>query len=198
MFTGIVESMGIIESVSQDGSNTVFWLSSPISEEFRIDQSVSHNGVCLTVDALEPGRHRVTAVAETLDKTDLGTWKTGSYVNLERSMMMNSRLDGHIVQGHVDTTGRILKITDEKGSWKLRIGFDRSFASLIIEKGSVCMNGISLTVFDISLNEFSLAIIPYTYQHTNLKTRKEGDTVNLEFDIIGKYMNRITAVINHH
>ncbi|HTE27841.1 riboflavin synthase [Flavitalea sp.] len=198
MFTGIVESVGIIESVSLDGGNAVFWLSSPISEEFRIDQSVSHNGVCLTVDALEPGRHRVTAVAETLDKTDLGTWNTGNYVNLERSMMMNGRLDGHIVQGHVDIIGRILAISDENGSWKFRIGFDRSFASLIIEKGSVCLNGISLTVFDITFNEFSVAIIPYTYQHTNLKTRKEGDTVNLEFDVIGKYMNRISAVTNHH
>lgn len=198
MFTGIVESEGIIESVTREGGNAVFWLSSPISQEFRIDQSVSHNGVCLTVDALEPGRHRVTAVAETLDKTDLGTWTTGSYVNLERSMMMNGRLDGHIVQGHVDIIGRILTISDENGSLKFRISFDRSFASLIIEKGSVCLNGISLTVFDITFNEFSVAIIPYTYQHTNLKTRKEGDTVNLEFDIFGKYMNRISAVTNHH
>jgi riboflavin synthase len=196
MFTGIVESLGIIESVTHEGGNAVFWLSSPISDEFKIDQSVSHNGVCLTIDALEPGRHRVTAVAETLNKTDLGTWKAQSFVNLERSLMMNGRLDGHIVQGHVDTTGQILAISAENGSWKFRVRFDRSFASLIIEKGSICMNGISLTVFDTTLNEFSVAIIPYTYQHTTLKTQKNGDVVNLEFDILGKYINRMQMVAN--
>ncbi|MHA4843532.1 riboflavin synthase [Flavitalea antarctica] len=198
MFTGIVESLALIESVTHEAGNAVFWLSSPISAEFGIDQSVCHNGVCLTIEALEPGRHRVTAVAETLKKTDLGTWKAGNYVNLERSMMMNGRLDGHIVQGHVDTTGRIIAISPDEGSWKIRIKFDSSFAPLIIEKGSICMNGISLTVFDITPDEFSVAIIPYTWQNTTLKTQQTGDIVNLEFDVIGKYINRIHTLSNEN
>jgi riboflavin synthase len=191
MFTGIVESLAIIENFREEGGNAVFWLSSPISDEFRIDQSVSHNGVCLTVDALAPGRHRVTAVAETLQKTDLGKWEAGTYVNLERSMMMNGRLDGHIVQGHVDSTAICLSVKDMDGSWVYRFQYPSHFANLIIEKGSICLNGISLTIFDISRDAFSVAVIPYTYNNTNLRALKVNGTVNLEFDMIGKYINRI-------
>jgi riboflavin synthase len=191
MFTGIVESFGIIESVTRDGSNAIFWVSSSISHEFRVDQSVSHNGVCLTVDALEPGRHRVTAIAETLEKTDLGYWIAGSYVNLERSMKMNGRLDGHIVQGHVDSTAICTSVRDHSGSWVYRFQFPPHFGNLIIEKGSICLNGISLTIFDISTDSFSVAVIPYTYNNTNLRSLKVNSKVNLEFDMVGKYINRI-------
>lgn len=191
MFTGIVESQGIIESVTRDRGNSIFWLASPLSDEFGIDQSISHNGVCLTVDEIAPGRHRVTAVAETLEKTDLGTWKVGDSVNLERSMMMNGRLDGHIVQGHVDTTAVCESVTDQAGSWVYRFQFPHQFGNLIIEKGSICVNGISLTVFNIADNGFSIAVIPYTYHHTNLQSLKVKGLVNLEFDMVGKYINRI-------
>ncbi|RYZ22055.1 MAG: riboflavin synthase [Sphingobacteriales bacterium] len=191
MFTGIIESLATIENVERSGGNAVFWLSSPISDEFMIDQSVSHNGVCLTIDALEPGRHRVTAVAETLARTDLETWSSGAIVNLERSMKMNGRLDGHIVQGHVDATGTIISVADQDGSWAYRVAFPQAFASLVIEKGSICLNGISLTVFDISSDAFSVAIIPYTYNHTNLRFLGAGSKLNLEFDMVGKYINRI-------
>jgi len=191
MFTGIIESTGQVEAVLPSGSNTSFWLNSPISSELRVDQSISHNGVCLTVEEVVNDRHRVTAIQETLNKSNLGKWRQGDLVNLERCMVMNGRLDGHIVQGHVDTTGTCLEVKDNEGSHVYRFNFPDSFAHLVVEKGSICLNGISLTIFDISRTEFSVAIIPYTYQHTNIKHISPGDTVNLEFDLMGKYVARL-------
>jgi riboflavin synthase len=190
MFTGIVESMGSILSVTAIGTNRVFWIESTLSGEFKVDQSVSHNGVCLTVEEVKDGRHRVTAIEETLRKTDLGAWETGRLVNLERSMLMNGRLDGHIVQGHADCTAVCLDKKALEGSWEFRFQFPGKFAPLVIEKGSISVNGISLTLFNISRNEFSVAIIPYTFQHTNIKSLSTGALVNIEFDIIGKYVLR--------
>jgi riboflavin synthase len=191
MFTGIIENMGVIKSVDAVGENIVYWIASKLSAEFQIDQSVSHDGVCLTVDDLAPGLHRVTAVAETLKKSNLSRWKPGAEVNLERSMILNGRIDGHIVQGHVDTTAICVSLADKGGSLELRFRFPTEFSRLIIEKGSISVNGISLTIFDIGVNEFTVAVIPYTYNHTNIHTIKPGDIVNIEFDILGKYLNRM-------
>ena len=196
MFTGIVEATGKISSVKTEGTNTIFWIESSVSNELKIDQSVSHSGVCLTVDALRDGAHRVTAVAETLSKTNLGNWKEGSLVNIERCMQMNGRIDGHIVQGHVDATAVCLEQKDLGGSWEYRFSFDKKFASLMIEKGSVCINGISLTAYNVGNNEFTVSIIPYTYQHTNINEVKKGSIVNIEWDMIGKYINRIHSLQN--
>jgi len=190
MFTGIIESVGRVESVSRQGSNLNFRISSPISHELKIDQSVSHNGVCLTVENVGDGFHQVTAIEETLRKTNLGQWETGSPVNLERCLTLNGRLDGHFVQGHADTTGSCESRTELDGSWEFRISFPEKFAHLVIEKGSVCINGISLTCFDVSKNNLSVAIIPYTFQHTMIHSLQPGHTVNLEFDLIGKYIAR--------
>ena len=197
MFTGIIESTGKIESINREQENTVFWISSPISDQLKIDQSVSHNGACLTVDQVRPGHHRVTAIAETLVKTNLGLWRMADEVNLERSMQMNGRLDGHIVQGHVDTIAECLSVEEKGGSWLYHFKFPSAFASLVIEKGSICINGISLTLFDISNNTFSVAIIPYTFHHTNMRHIKSNNVVNLEFDMIGKYINRIQRLSRH-
>ena len=194
MFTGIVEATGIIRSVETEGTNKIFWIQSSISHELKIDQSVSHSGVCLTVDALRDGAHRVTAVAETLTKTNLSDWREGRLVNLERCMQMNGRIDGHIVQGHVDTTAVCTEIKDLQGSWEYRFSFDENFASLLIEKGSVCINGTSLTAYHVSKNEFTVSIIPYTYEHTNIKEVQKGSLVNIEWDMIGKYINRIHSL----
>ncbi|WP_018611415.1 riboflavin synthase [Segetibacter koreensis] len=194
MFTGIIEAFGIIQSIDKQGTNATFWISSPISHELKIDQSVSHNGVCLTVEEVKEGLHRVTAIEETLKKTNLSVWQQGTLVNLERCMMMNGRIDGHIVQGHVDTTAVCIEKKDADGSWEFRFEFPSEFAALIIEKGSVSLNGISLTVFNVDGNSFSVAIIPYTYTHTNIQQVKEGSTVNIEFDMIGKYVNRMLAL----
>jgi riboflavin synthase len=194
MFTGIIESTGRVEAVLPSGTNTSFWISSPISQELRIDQSISHNGVCLTVEEVVNDRHRVTAIQETLNKSTLGQWQQGDAVNLERCMIMNGRLDGHIVQGHVDTRGKCLWVKEQGGSHVYRFSFPDSFASLIVEKGSICLNGISLTIFDIGKNEFSVAIIPYTFENTNIKSVKQGDAVNLEFDIVGKYVARFEGL----
>ena len=191
MFTGIIETIGQVEAVLPSGTNTSFWLSSPISQELRIDQSISHNGVCLTVEEIVNDRHRVTAIQETLNKTNLGHWQQGDLVNLERCMVMNGRLDGHIVQGHVDTTGTCLSVQPNGGSYEYRFSFPDSFSPLIVEKGSICLNGISLTIFNIGRSEFSVAIIPYTYEHTNVRLIKPGDAVNLEFDLLGKYVTRL-------
>ena len=196
MFTGIVEATGKISSVKTEGTNTIFWIESSVSNELKIDQSVSHSGVCLTVDVLRDGAHRVTAVAETLSKTNLGNWKEGSLVNIERCMQMNGRIDGHIVQGHVDATAVCLEQKDLGGSWEYRFSFDKKFASLMIEKGSVCINGISLTAYNVGNNEFTVSIIPYTYQHTNINEVKKGSIVNIEWDMIGKYINRIHSLQN--
>jgi riboflavin synthase len=190
MFTGIIEAMGIVKEVIPNGSNRVFWIESPLSHEFRPDQSISHNGVCLTVEEIKDSRYRVTAIEETLKKTNLRSWAQGSQVNLERCLMLNGRLDGHFVQGHVDTTGRCKKRKEKDGSWEYGFDFPGRFSDLIIEKGSVCVNGISLTAFNVKRKSFTVAIIPYTFEHTNIHTIQEGDHVNLEFDLLGKYLLR--------
>jgi riboflavin synthase len=194
MFTGIIEAFGIVQSIEKQGTNTTFWISSPVSEELKIDQSVAHNGVCLTVEEVTDGRHRVTAIEETLKKTNLFEWQEGILVNIERCMTFNGRIDGHIVQGHVDTTAVCTEKKDAGGSWEFRFQFPEGFGPLVIEKGSISLNGISLTVFNVDRNAFSVAIIPYTYTHTNIQQVKEGSTVNIEFDMIGKYVNRMLAL----
>lgn len=191
MFTGIIETTGTVKKVAAAGSGRVFWITSEISNELKVDQSVSHNGVCLTVEEVSGDSFRVTAIHETLQKSNLGRWKTGDLVNLERCMQMNGRLDGHIVQGHVDTTATCIEKKEMNGSWEFRFRFPAQYASLIIEKGSICLNGISLTVFNVSDDSFTVAIIPYTYEHTNIKLVAEGNAVNLEFDVIGKYVQRM-------
>jgi len=190
MFTGIIETTGTIHEISQSGTNRIFWIACPLAAELKIDQSLSHNGVCLTVEAILDDRYQVTAIAETLLKTNLGDWKAGDIINLERCLQPTGRLDGHFVQGHTDTKGSLIEKKDQNGSWLLTVGFDPQFAPYIIEKGSVALNGISLTVFDVTNDRFSVAIIPYTYQHTNLRLVVPGDAVNLEFDMLGKYIVR--------
>ena len=194
MFTGIIEGLGKIISVSSSGRNRSFTLSSPFLHELKIDQSLSHNGICLTVEDIQKESYQVTAVAETLAKSNAGNWQKDQLINLERAMIMNARMDGHIVQGHVDAIATLNKITDMKGSWQFDFHFSNLFAALMIEKGSVCLNGVSLTAFNVHTNSFSVAIIPYTYQHTNFSHLSPGDTVNIEFDMIGKYVNRFMAV----
>jgi len=190
MFTGIIETIGRVEEIITSGTNKTFWISSPLSHELKVDQSISHNGVCLTVEALQDHRHRVTAIAETLQKSNIGHWQNGDLVNLERCMIMNGRLDGHIVQGHVDTTATCTQSKELDGSWEFRFRFPDQFTTLVIEKGSISLNGISLTIFNVSANEFTVAIIPYTFEHTNIQNILPGTTVNLEFDMVGKYVNR--------
>lgn len=188
MFTGIIECIGQVEAVHQHGANLQFEISAPFTSELKIDQSVAHNGVCLTVDGFtKNGNYTVTAIAETLRKTNLGTWKLGQRVNLERCLQAGARLDGHIVQGHVDTTAKLLNITPENGSWLLRFSLPTG-DQLLVPKGSICINGASLTLVDVDNYEFSVALIPYTWEHTNLSLLKPGDPVNIEFDILGKYM----------
>jgi riboflavin synthase len=190
MFTGIIESLGTVKEIISNGSNKTFWITSPLSSSFRPDQSISHNGVCLTVEETKGDLHRVTAIEETLQKTNMGLWKPGDSVNIERCLPMNGRLDGHFVQGHVDATANCISKTEKKGSWEFVFGFPEAFAELVIEKGSVCLNGISLTAFDVKRNSFTVAIIPFTYEHTNIQYVMPGDTVNIEFVIIGKYLLR--------
>ena len=190
MFIGIIEATGKINSIETNGSNISFWVTSSISNQLKIDQSVSHDGVCLTVEAVSGNMHCVTAITETLSKTNLGKWKQNDDINLERCMQMNGRLDGHIVQGHVDATAACIDVEEKNGSWQYRFQVSDEFTHLIIEKGSVCLNGISLTAFDIKFNSFKVAVIPFTYQHTNIHNIKKGSLVNIEFDIIGKYLAR--------
>ena len=190
MFTGIIECTGTIEKVESTGSNKTFWIKSPISHELKVDQSLSHNGVCLTVEEIFSSSHRVTAIEETLRKTNLYTLQPGSEINLERCMLMNGRLDGHIVQGHVDCTATCSQKKQLDGSWEFSFEFDKQFAHLVIEKGSISINGTSLTCFNVSENSFTVAIIPYTFDHTNIKHVIVGSIVNIEFDIIGKYILR--------
>ena len=190
MFTGIIETTGLVKEIIINGLNKTFWIETSLSPEFKVDQSVSHSGVCLTIEELKGTLHRVTAIDETLIKTNLHTWVTGSLVNIERCLPLNGRLDGHFVQGHVDATGTCINRTEKNGSWEFEIEFPEKFAELIIEKGSVCLNGISLTAFNVTRNSFSVAIIPYTFEHTNINSINKGDTVNLEFDLLGKYMLR--------
>lgn len=196
MFTGIIEATGQVQSIIAEGTNRTFWVLSPISNQLTIDQSVSHNGVCLTVEEIKDGMHRVTAIEETLHKTNLGSWKERSPINLERCMQMNGRLDGHIVQGHVDTTAVCTAVIEKDGSWEYSFETDQQFAGLIIEKGSISLNGISLTIFNVTDAGFSVAIIPYTYNYTNMQYLKVPDKVNIEFDIIGKYVNRLLKLRN--
>jgi riboflavin synthase len=191
MFTGIIETLGIVEKIREEGSNVHFSVSSAISHELKIDQSVAHNGVCLTVVSVDPGTHTVTAIKETLEKSNLGILRRGSKVNLERCMQMNGRMDGHIVQGHVDQTAICIKREELDGSWEYRFSYDPEAGNVTVEKGSICVNGISLTVVSSVVNEFSVFIIPYTFEHTNLQEVNVGDSVNLEFDIIGKYVARL-------
>jgi len=194
MFTGIIETTGTLITAERQGTNAVFWIQSDISGDLKIDQSVSHNGICLTVDQLQPGAHRVTAIAETLSKTNAGKWKTGDLLNIERCMPMNGRLDGHIVQGHVDATATCTEVKTLAGSWEYRFQFNEQFAALMIEKGSVCLNGISLTAFNVTNDQFTVAIIPYTFSHTNIQQVQQGSIVNIEFDIIGKYIQRMASL----
>jgi riboflavin synthase len=194
MFTGIIETFGTIENIRDEGDNRHFTLKSPITHELKIDQSVAHNGVCLTVVAIEGDTYTVTAIKETLLKTNLGEWKTGQKVNLERAMKLGDRLDGHIVQGHTDQTGTCTEIREAAGSWYFTFKYDSGYNNITIEKGSITVNGVSLTVVDSKDNSFSVAIIPYTYEHTNFHEFKVGITVNLEFDVIGKYVARIEAL----
>ena len=191
MFTGIVESIAEVVRVETEGTNKTFTFKSAIANEFKIDQSVSHNGVCLTVVATDGDEYKVTAIEETLLKTNLGDLKSGSKVNLERCMPANGRFDGHIVQGHVDQTATCTQVQERDGSWLFDFEYDASTGNLTVEKGSICINGVSLTVFNSGENTFRVAIIPYTYNFTNFHSLAAGDTVNLEFDILGKYIKRI-------
>lgn len=195
MFTGIVEITGAVKKVISNGSNKTFWIESPLSPQLKVDQSVSHSGVCLTVEEIAGNRHRITAIDETLQKTNLACWNEGTTVNLERCLQLNDRLDGHLVQGHADATGICIKRKEKKGSWEFEFEFPKKFAGLVIEKGSVCVNGISLTAFDVKKKSFRVAIIPYTFEHTNIREVQPGDTVNLEFDMIGKYLLRRLSLI---
>ena len=188
MFTGIVEEIGVVLDTHQEGSNIRFELECGFQNELRVDQSVSHNGVCLTIERLNENGYEVVAIDETLSRSNLGHWEKGSKVNLERSMRADGRFEGHIVQGHVDNVGIVREITDENGSWRFVIGFDENSENLTVEKGSICVNGVSLTVVASKPDWFSVAIIPYTYENTNFKELRIGDQVNLEFDILGKYL----------
>jgi riboflavin synthase len=190
MFTGIIEATGTITDILSNGSNKTFWIRSSLSDSLKIDQSIAHNGACLTIEEVKNGQHRVTAIDETLTKTNLGKWVTGMEINLEKCLSLASLLDGHIVQGHVDTVALCAAIITKEGSYEFSFSFDKQFAHLLIEKGSVAVNGTSLTAFNVTENSFSVAIIPYTYEHTNINQLKPGDTVNIEFDMIGKYVSR--------
>ena len=190
MFTGIIESLGKITDLKVDRGNIDFTIESDISKELKVDQSVSHNGVCLTVTETNNNTHTVTAVKETLDKSSLTNFSVNDLINLERAMKLGERLDGHLVQGHVDGVAKCLGVSVNDGSWIYIFEFDISNEMLLIEKGSICINGVSLTVFDIEENTFKVTIIPYTYENTSFKTLKEGDVVNIEFDMIGKYLAR--------
>ena len=196
MFTGIIETLGVVEAIQQNGTNVTFTLRATIAPELKVDQSLAHDGVCLTVEKIEEGSYQVTAIEETIRKTNLAMWKVGRKVNLERCMVMNGRLDGHIVQGHVDCTAICREVKMLEGSWEYRFEFDPAFAALVIEKGSISVNGTSLTCFQVSNNAFTVAIIPYTYEHTSIQEVATGDAVNIEFDILGKYVQRAIAVKN--
>ena len=194
MFTGIVETVGIIKDIRSEGSNMHFSVSSALTPELKIDQSISHNGVCLTVTDIGNEFYNVTAIDETLQKTNLGDLKIGSEVNLERSMLMNGRIDGHIVQGHVDQVGICKNVVHKEGSWIFSFEYDDNTGNITVEKGSICVNGVSLTVVNSLNNGFSVAIIPYTYEHTNFKYIRKGTRVNLEFDILGKYVQKMLVL----
>ncbi|ARN78662.1 riboflavin synthase [Nonlabens spongiae] len=191
MFTGIIENTGTIKRIVRDQSNIHFKVMSSLAPELKVDQSLAHNGVCLTVVEIHDDSYTVTAIDETLQKTNLGDLKEGHTVNLERAMLMNARLDGHIVQGHVDQTATCKEVRNEDGSWIFTFEYDPDLKNVTIEKGSICINGVSLTVVNSKKSSFSVAIIPYTFEHTGFKHMQSGDRVNLEFDVIGKYVKRL-------
>jgi riboflavin synthase len=191
MFTGIIETMGKIEQIQRDGGNVHYTLSSRITSELQIDQSLAHNGVCLTVVAIEGDQYTVTAIQETLDKTALKNWSVGDKVNLERAMRLGDRLDGHMVQGHVDEVATCTLVEEQNGSWLFRFSYAEQSPNITIEKGSICVNGTSLTVVGSEPNSFGVAIIPYTYEHTVFHQLQLGDLVNIEFDMIGKYIAKM-------
>ncbi len=196
MFTGIIEGLGKVHDRIVEAENTTFKLSCPFTNELKVDQSLSHNGVCLTVTKVEGDFYFVTAVKETLSKTNLSNLKTGDEVNLERCLQWNGRLDGHLVQGHVDTTASLDEIRDENGSWRLKFFYEAKNGFITVEKGSICVNGVSLTVINSENNSFEVAIIPYTWENTNLKNLIVGNQVNLEFDILGKYIAKLYSQSN--
>jgi riboflavin synthase len=196
MFTGIIEERGQIKEVLIEKSNRVFHIKSKLASDLKIDESVSHNGICLTVEDIKDNIYKVTAIEETLQKTNAGLWKANDIINLERSMKLNGRLDGHIVQGHVDGTGVCTSRENMNGSVEFIFQYNEKFAALIIEKGSICVNGVSLTAFNVTNTSFKVAIIPYTFSHTNFDSLKEADLVNLEFDVLGKYVARFTSLHN--
>jgi riboflavin synthase len=194
MFTGIIEQIGTIEAVETNNTNLTLTIQSALAAELKVDQSISHSGVCLTVEEVVGNKYKVTVIDETLKKTTIGLWKKGDIINLERCLRFDGRLDGHIVQGHVDTVGTCIGYEEKNGSWEYVIEIDEKFASLIIEKGSISLNGISLTIFNITDTSFTVAIIPYTYEHTNMHTLALGDKVNVEFDMVGKYVGRMNKL----
>lgn len=191
MFTGIIETLGIIKKITKDKENLHITLQSEITNELKIDQSVAHNGICLTVVAIDEKLYTVTAIQETILKTNIGNWNVEDIVNLERAMKLGDRLDGHLVQGHVDQTAICINVLEQDGSWKFTFEYDKNLGNLTIEKGSITVNGVSLTVVDSSVNSFSVAIIPYTFENTNFKNIKKETIVNLEFDVIGKYIKKL-------
>ncbi|MDB5240709.1 MAG: riboflavin synthase [Spirosoma sp.] len=193
MFTGIIETTGLVSGIERAGTNLTFTIESSLAAELKVDQSVSHNGVCLTVTGIKGNSYTVTAVDETLKKTNLGQIRPGDRLNLERCMPANGRFDGHIVQGHVDQTGVCTAVQDMDGSWLFDFEYANTTDNVTVEKGSICINGVSLTVFNSQPNGFRVTIIPYTYEHTNFRELKVGDTVNLEFDIVGKYLKKMLA-----
>lgn len=190
MFTGIIENLGTVKAIERVGTNRDFWIESSLASELKIDQSLAHNGVCLTVVELAPASYRVTAIAETLAKTSLASWEIGKLLNLERALRLGDRLDGHFVQGHVDTTSRCIGREEQDGSWLFSFELPDLYALLIVEKGSICIDGVSLSAFHVAQHRFSVAIIPYTFAHTGFARIVEGSIVNLEFDILGKYFLR--------
>lgn len=199
MFTGIIEATGVISSISGSGTNKTFQIISSLSPELKVDQSISHDGVCLTVESVTEHTYQVTAIAETLSKTILSDWRPGDRVNLERCLQFNGRLDGHLVQGHVDSPAKCILRENLEGSWLFRFEFPESFRNLVIEKGSIAVNGISLTCFNVTNNAFSVAVIPYTYDITNIRDVYPQSLVNIEFDLIGKYVERrVQSSTTHH
>jgi riboflavin synthase len=193
MFTGIIETLGTIQAIKKEKNNIHITMDSSITSELKVDQSVAHNGICLTVVAIKDNLYTVTAIDETIQKTNLSDWKVGDPVNLERAMKLGDRLDGHIVQGHVDQTGTCILAEETNGSWQYTFEYDETLNNITIEKGSITVNGVSLTVVNTKKNQFSVAIIPYTHEHTNFKTFEVGTKINLEFDVIGKYVARLYA-----
>jgi riboflavin synthase len=198
MFTGIIENLGTVSHIEKEGENLHITIKSHLTPTLKIDQSVAHNGVCLTVVAINDDTFKVTAIKETLDKTTIGSWKIGDVVNIERAMVAGARLDGHMVQGHVDTTAFVKKIEDANGSWNFTFKFRKKPPFVLVDKGSVCIDGVSLTVVKAGRKKFSVSIIPYTFEHTRFHLYQEGDAVNIEFDIIGKYIQQYIQKVGKH